>query len=91
MLKIVTINVRGLYSPRKHHVVLNELKRLSSDVYFIRETHINTVSRANMIVNCEKANVFGRNIFEWTNVVTDYQLLLWLRQTNSFIKECCIW
>ena len=58
MLKIATINVRGLHSPLRHHVILNDLKRLSYDVYFIQETHINTVGRANMIAKLWKGQCF---------------------------------
>ena len=46
MVKIASLNVRGLVTPAKRDLVIHELARSDFDLIFLQETHISTKSQA---------------------------------------------
>lgn len=64
MLKILTINVRGLVTPQKRNIILYELQNLNYDVIFLQETHVSNKILADRIANLWKGTClwsFGTN------------------------------
>ena len=44
--KFATLNVRGIVTPAKRDLVLNELSRLDLDIILLQETHVSCKSQA---------------------------------------------
>ena len=84
--KLLSLNVRGLCSPSKVHLLCQELELLKYDVFLLQETHVSCRDQAEAVERVWRgkfsANFSGsveRFIFD-----SDGRILSLLFQVNSF-------
>ena len=58
VLKVLSINYRGLASPRKTKLVLHELERLPYDIFLLQETHVFRKQQADLIKKMWRGDCF---------------------------------